>query len=153
VFGRPAPPAQALSSGDPLRSAAADERKLSEADEPSAGDATAVLADAPHETGATTPGDEAATSAPAGGDAPQAAADEPTGGDDTAVLADSPPEAARPETAATPGDDTEAAADEPRDGGDAGKSPFSGLRNGRADDHTPPELSSGDPRAMRERGS
>ena len=67
---------------------------------------------------------------------------------DTAVE----PDTAAAEPAATdepaPSD---APADEPPKGsGGSGANPFTGLRNGRAEDHTPPELSSGDPLVTRE---
>ena len=47
--------------------------------------------------------------------------------------------------------DAPGAAEEPRkrDGGSGGN-PFGGISNGRAEDHSPPELSSGDPLVTRE---
>jgi hypothetical protein len=175
VFGRPAPPTQALSSGDPLRA---------KADQPTvdlgAGgvrDETAAAAEAPAES--PTASDDTAVTEPAAPDKPAAsdetaaaeaatsdetaAADEPAASDDTAP-AEEPAASSDEAPVAGPaeGDKTEAPAasdetGEPRSSGgpeqepDTGRNPFSGLRNGRSEeDHSPPELSSGDPLAGRE---
>ncbi len=85
--------------------------------------------------------------------APEPDAEADRAEDDTKVLG--APDAAPAEPAETPAAEAAepaAAAPEGTDEPMDGHRPFSGLPNGRTDDGTPPELSSGDPLAAREAG-
>jgi hypothetical protein len=167
VFGRPAPPAQALSTGDPLRASApaADQptEDLGAAESPAASDETSAAEPATAETAAS---DDTAVTEPAAAEQPPVT-EEPAGADpsvDEPSSASDDTAVAEPEAAEAPGNETAApepaASDEtgeprPSDGAqqqpDAAQNPFSGLRNGRAEEnHSPPELSSGDPLVTRE---
>jgi len=119
----------------------------------------------PDESADSTPAEGEHESAPAGGDAAPRAGDDET----TAIIAPGEPEpdgdeprpAAWGETPPAEPASDERAADEPppaagtqNPGAEPGpgepRNPFSGARNGRPEDHTPPDLSSGDPLASRE---
>lgn len=122
---------------------------------PAAGEVAAADAAASDETAVAEPTASEDAPADAALSEDTEVAEPAAGADDAAEPAAGEGAAAGPasgENAAT-GDDPAtsrdaAAGERPHD---AARNPFSGLRNGRAEDHTPPELSSGDPLVFRER--